>query len=408
MRALLMSLFLVAGLWAQVKTVEVKVSAFGANRAEAVENALTRAVQQVCGMTLSSARAIVRTSTKGKVQVNDKKDVVKVTTTTQAKAIATSSHGAIESYRILKMTPQKGGYLAKLSVRVAYYKSPGLNPRKRRSLAVLPFEAKPYYVIDGQRLDGRGVSMRLTQAIVSKLTQTRKFTILDRQNRAYYEFEKRYMLTGDSDPVELARMGKLLGADYFVIGQIYDFGVKREGGGSTLIGAPAGSGEAKGFATVGYRILVVATQQIKWSDTIDIEFDLPHDKRPETMIARAGDKIAQVLTEQLLFNIYPPKVIQVHGENLTINIGGNFLHRGDRFTVYGLGEKLYDPYTKEPLGREETPKGKVEITSVSAKVSHARLLEGTAKKGDILRPEPVEDAPKAETGRDSMFDAMFQ
>ena len=399
-------LFLLAGsLLAGIKTFSVIAQGYGITEDEAVKNALVNAVGQAKGLAISARKRLQRKIKEAHVSINGVNAAsIKVSDATSS-AISTATGGFVKSYRILyvkKVGP--GEYKAKVKAYFTKYKAPGLNPRNRRSLAVLPFSYKPTYSLDGIAIDGKELSRRLTQAIVNKITQTRKFTVLDRQNSRYYEFERRFLLSPGTDPVELARIGKRLGADYFIIGEIVDFGVGTKAGNS-LIGASDTSNMA--YATINYRILNIPTQQIKWSDTIDIEFELPHSNRAESLIAKASNKIAQVLVDQIMFNIYPPKIIGKRGSQAIVNMGGNVLHRGDRFKVYALGKRLYDPYTKEPLGRDEIEIGEVEITKVLPKISYAKIVSGKVKKGAILRPVESEEENEPDGGKESMFEEMF-
>lgn len=381
---------------------------FASSKVGAIENALVNAVGQVNGITISLAKEIVRKSLKGKVQTKNTSDVVKVTTKAQAQSIATKTKGSIYSYRIISINNVNGGYEAKVVAKIAKYKAPGHDPRKRRALAVLPFEYKSSYLLHGLSINGKALSNRITQSIVNKITQTRKFTILDRQNSKYYQFEKSFLKSGDTDPIELARLGKRLGADYFIIGQILDFGVDKNVESNYYTGQTRSKNVA--YATVSYRILNVPTQQIKWSDTIDIEFVLPKSKRAESIVAKAGDRVAQVLVDQIIFNIYPPKIIKISGKSAVINMGGNTLHKGDRFKVYALGKKLYDPYTKEFLGQDEIEIGEVEITTVKPKISYAKVVSGKVKKGAILRKiqEEKDSSSSPDGGKESMFEMLFK
>jgi len=387
-----------------VKTEKIITgTGYGTSREEAVNNALIEALSQLNGV------YIKKSSINQDVLVEGDKKSVSVFTY-QSK-IDKLTQGRVDSFRIdsvEEISPHK--FVAKVSVTktrvVNKYKSPGLNPRNRRAVAVIPFEYKKSYSFYGVAVDGKALSDRINQAIVNKLTQTRKFTVLDRENSKYYEFEKNFLLNPNTDPVELARLGKRLGADYFVIGKILDFGIDKKT--QTISYTGRSFSEKKGYATISYRILNIPTQQIKWADTIDIEFDIPENKtRPESIVALAADKIAQILVEQIIFNIYPPKIIRVSGKRVLINMGGKFIHKGDVFEVYALGEKLYDPYTKEYLGRDEEYTGKVKITKVLPKISHGRVIEGKAVTGAVLR-KPEKEAKKINNkGKDSMFDAVF-
>jgi len=411
MRTILILLFVFLNLFAEIKTVSIVAQGSGMTRNEAIKDALINAVGQVKGLDISAKKILSKKIREVHLSVNESdSSSVKVSDLTNGN-IRSLTKGFIKSYRVLSVNRiSSNEFEAEVRAYFTKYKSPGHNPRNRRSLAVLPFEYKNSYTIYGMSVNGKELSNRITQSIINKITQTRKFTILDRQNSKYYQFEKSFLKSGDTDPVELARLGKRLGADYFIIGQILDFAVNNETSSNYYTGQTSSKNSA--FVTVAYRILNIPTQQIKWSDTIDIEFEAPNANRAESLIVKIGDKVAQVLVDQIIFNIYPPKIVKVSGKNAIVNMGGNVLHRGDRFKVFALGSKLYDPYTKESLGREEIEIGEVEITAVKPKVSYAKVVLGKAKKGAILRKIQIEkkgslsDTPDGK--KESMFEMMFQ
>ncbi|HIE35046.1 MAG TPA: hypothetical protein EYP79_02465, partial [Campylobacterales bacterium] len=300
----LISIFFIL-LNADIKFVTVESIGFAASKQDAIENALINAVAKVNGLSISSAKIVVKESVKSKIYVGNSSRTIKVLSKAQAQAIASKASGAVYSYRIIYLNRSDYGYEAKVAAVIAKYKSPGLNPRNRRSLAILPFEYKPTYFIFGITINGKELSDRLTQSIVNKITQTRKFTVLDRENSKYYQIEKSFLTSGNSDPIELVRLGKRLGADYFVIGKILDLDVYKNTTTNYYTGERTSKNKA--FATISYRILNIPTQQIKWSDTIDIEFTIPNKKRLESLVVKIGDKIAQELVDQIIYNIYPPK-----------------------------------------------------------------------------------------------------
>ncbi len=397
---LLLALFAFGG----IKTVSVKATGFGTSYEEAVQNALINAIAQVKGIDIRAKKSYKKRLTQIAFRIDGKgSGKISIDDTTRS-SVYTATGGFVQSFRILRVKrlgPNE--YRAVVRAYFSSYKAPGHNPRKRRTLAVLPFAYKASYNLNGVPIRGKALSQRLAQAIINKITQTRKFTVLDRQNSAYYDFERRFLLDPGSDPQELARIGKRLGADYFVIGEILDFGAGAKEA-NALIGISEGN---EGYATINYRILSVPYQQIKWSDTIDVEFELPKTRRAESLITKASDTIAQILVSQIMFNIYPPKIVGHSGAKAIVNIGSNFIHTGDRFKVYRLGKKLYDPYTKEFLGRDEIEVGEVEIIKVLPKISYAKKVWGKAPKGAILRPSQKEEASTTQEGKESMYELMF-
>ncbi len=404
MHTIFLAFFFANILFAGIVTSSVKAVGYGNSYSEAIQNALVNAVAQVKGITIQAKRVFQKRLSQVAMSTNGKSShIVAIDDSTRSR-VASATGGLIDHFKILGVKKlSRYEYRAVVRAYFSHYKAPGHNPRNRRTLAVLPFAYKSSYTFKGIPISGKALSERITQSIINKITQTRKFSVLDRQNSRYYEFEKEFLLSGNTDPIELARLGKRLGADYFIIGQMLDFGIDTQKG-NPLIGAIDSSHEA--YATINYRILNIPIQQIKWAGTIDITFELPSTRRAESLVAKAGDKIAQVLVEQILFNIYPPKIIRVAGKKVVLNVGGNFFHSGERFGIYALGKKMYDPYTKEFLGRDEQKIGELEITRVLPKISYARIIKGRAKRGAILRRLQNQEEEMQE-GKDSLFDAMF-
>ena len=71
---------------------------------------------------------------------------------------------------------------------------------------------------------------------------------------------------------------------------------------------------------------------------------------------------------------------------------------------------MYDPYTKESLGRDEIEIGEVEITTVKPKISYAKVVLGKVKKGAILcKIQDEKDSSSSPDGeKESMFEMMFK
>ncbi len=355
----------------------------GTTRENAINNALIEAIGQMKGVYIEKSSAsedAIINSTKGSsATFKFNSNINKLT------------RGRVNSYKI-KNVKQIGEYKYRAVVGIKKvkitkkYKTPGLNPNKRRKLAVFPFEYKNSYVIFNRNEDGKQVSDRFTQSLVTKITQARKFTVLDRENSKYYQAEKNFLLSGNSSKDELLKLGKRLGVDYMVVGKILDLKIGKVTE-TNNIGIPETS-RLVCNATISYRILMMATQQIKWSETLSKSFNLKENRdinSAEAIVAIASDKISSYILENILNNIYPPRIVAVTANNIIVNQGGNSIREGEIFKVFAKGERLVDPYTKEYLGYEEIEAGKIVIKSVKPKVSYARLLEGRVSKGMILR-----------------------
>ncbi len=385
-KILLLLFFLPILLFGRLQVTHLVTEGHGYTRASAVRDALIEAIKQTQGVAISSQRAYTKSIKEAGISIDGDSSHGISINERSIKKIKEATRGFIRNYRIIDSYKEGGEWVVKVQITMLKYKTPGLSPQKRRKLAVIPFKYKISYNILGQQASGEIVSKRFTQALISNITQSRKFTVLDRENSKYYTQEKNFILSDNSAKNELLKLGNRLGSDYLVVGQILDFRVDKITEHNT-IGIPESS-RIVCNTTISYRILAMATQQIKWSETVSSSFTLDKSgssKSVEAIVSICMDKIAGKILNHILDNIYPPVIVATTSNSIIINQGGNNMHKGDIFKVYKKGERLVDPYTHEFLGYEEIEVGRVKIVTVRAKVSYAKLLSGAAKKGMILR-----------------------
>jgi len=144
----------------------------------------------------------------------------------------------------------------------------------------------------------------------------------------------------------------------------------------------------------------VTTKQISNSDTIKLK--ISSKGGPNEAMSEIALRVAKNMGEEVLFSIYPVLVEKIDGQDLYLGQGGKQFKTGDVYEVFEKGDKIYDSYTKEAIGNIESPRGKVQITSVSSNMSKARSTEkgidfsANFTPGKyILRPTKV-DAKAAE------------
>jgi len=339
----------------QAKTVTVEVSASGMTKDIAIEQALIRAVSQVRGVDINSRSA----RQSAQVKVNGKtSSVIAIENVTLM-----ITKGQVTSYDVINESCDERNCEVVLNVNIPVYKSPGLSPNKRRKLAVIPFSGKY----------GREFSDNLQTLLV----QSRRFAILDREEERLYQKEKRLLLDGDTAIAEKMRLGQVLGLDYIVLG---DVKVEVDANVDTIQLTGEQESSVEYYNTINYKVINLATRQIKWQDQLVINNDLRE-------LSSAG-KVSSTIT----FAIYPMKVIKKSDQQLVLNQGGKSVAVGTVFDVFSLGEKLIDPYNKESLGREETFVGKVQVERVTTKVSYAAFVSGDYRKmtkHSIVRVSPT-------------------
>lgn len=236
------------------------------------------------------------------------------------------------------------------------------------------------YEILGKTYGRKKVTLHLTQEVVNAITQTRKFSVLDREATQAYDNEKALLLSGDAQKDELTRLKNVLGTDYLYILNVADFHLDREVTKSDLTGKISENTMAN--ATIEYRIIVMATRQIKYSHTQNFSFAVEGGNTDNQILTNALQTIAKGLTEDIVNNIYPMKIAGYSGSEVILS---QKLPVGARYEVFRLGNKIYHSYTKEAVGYDEQRAGLIEITRSNPKMSYARVLEGSPKKGDLCR-----------------------
>ena len=369
-------------LFAKIETSYLQVEGVGRTKSEALTNALIEVIKQTKGVAIDTKRAYIKSVSELGVMVDGRGSHGVSISEESTQAITEATKGFIQNYSIVDSYKEGSDWVVRVRVAMKRYKAPGFNPNKRRKMAIIPFEYASTYSVYGSSVNGVRVSELFTQTLVTKLTQSRKFTILDRENSKYYEQEKNFITSGNSSKDELLKLAKRLGTDYLLIGKIRNYSIVNKIKKSN-IGLPSTNKTICNY-TVSYRILMMATQQIKWSETLSGSFKVNSNNNDEAIID-SMDRISSIILDSILNNIYPPMIISVTQNSVVVNQGGNSLQLGDEFVAYAMGERLVDPYTNEFLGYEEIKSGRVTITKVNPKVSYAKVVEGVVQKGMLLR-----------------------
>jgi hypothetical protein len=115
------------------------------------------------------------------------------------------------------------------------------------------------------------------------------------------------------------------------------------------------------------QIIDIATSQIKYSDTFELS--------DETSLAMLAKDSSREAGEAILNAIFPIRVLAVQNDMITFGQGGKTVQKNRSYNLVKLGEKLYDPYTKESLGRNEIIIGEVNVTNVQAKTATAKITK---------------------------------
>lgn len=385
----------------------VQAEGEGATRHTAILQAVKQALMQTEGVNLVAIESMVKDYSSRSVANNDKETSRNVIDDKLREELKTAVAGRLAGYDILSATQNaEGRWTVTINAKLAKYKTPGNSPDSRRKLAVLPFRFhRGDYQLDNTKLNAAGIVERLGQRLVTSFTQSRRFAVVDRDFTSEYLRETSFLKSENAPASELIKIGQALGVDYIIVGGVEEFSGKIYTTRQRLTHRDVTNYE--GSAIVSYRILVMATRQIKWSDTIRLDLATLPGETLDARFDTAITEIARQIGEQTLENIYPMKIVDVPtdgSDEVVIGRGGIALVPGERFTVMSTSDRvIIDPDTGEPLGRRETPAALLEITRVDSKLSYAKVIGGSIsrlKVGDIVRRGGTLAAPPSSAPRE--------
>lgn len=367
----------------------------------AVNEALVSALERHDGITISATEvnsvaedgsatsAVVNgvTDDRSKLEINDAIN----------KSMQKWSKGRIKSYEVLSDCLENGKYRVEVAVSFAGKYECGLPEGNRRRMAVAVFrvETGDSFNWYGQSDSSAQWVEMLASRLSDRLTQTRKFSMLDRKFGREVADELSRLGDKNAAAADSVRLGQQLGTDYLLVGSVRFLPVsapsKNPLTGQTMAVA------SQPFCEVSYRVLLAPTGQLKWSDTVGLDaVDFP-EASIGTFASSTAAASAGLIADAVMSNLLPFEIV---GRNdageIVIGEGGKSLSVGERLAVCVLGDEIRDTRTGEVLDQIETPVGDVEIVRVSPKVSYAKVIGGDVEKmtvGARLRRPTVNKAP---------------
>ena len=368
--------------------VPVDAQGSGVTRKDAIADALQDAVSQVNGAEIA---AEMSSSIKEKSSDKNGKDEYSSEESFQEN-VKKKTKGVIRSWKLLdekKEEGEDGLWVVNLNVTVAQYKLSKQLERLR--ITVAPFQISP--TVSDPQLATKFMES-FPNGLVDYLAQSRRFALLDRDFLDSQSRELDFIKRGDVRAEELAKLGNKVGADFIVVGLVEDI-FKRE----NIVTMRSTGQQIKNVQTgarISYRIIDVATTQIKFSDTVAYD-----PSQGNSTVRKMADYISDVTGQTIVNAIYPVSIVSSTGDQVTLGQGGKTIRMGDKYNLVRYGKDIFDPHTKESLGREEVVVGVLKITNVQSKTSTAKFVDGSKSISSsfsantyIARPFPRE-APEA-------------
>jgi curli biogenesis system outer membrane secretion channel CsgG len=258
---------------------------------------------------------------------------------------------------------------------------------------------------------GQPVGHGMADMLTTSLVKSGKYRVFERQEIEKIMGEQALGMSGAVTPESAAKAGKMLGAEFAIIGAVTEFGYKKQSTGGALKKIGIGASVSKQSATVGIDVRFVNTtsgeilkaENVRREkknlggslDTEDIRFD-NQDKFDESLVGKATreaiEDIVKLLDEQSgAETVWEAKVVMMKDDQVIINDGAETgVKAGERFVIYRPGEEMIDPDTGESLGADETKVGEIEVVNNNfggkGKASTCKVISGgDFQKGDIVR-----------------------
>jgi hypothetical protein len=244
---------------------------------------------------------------------------------------------------------------------------------RKASIAILELNASGVSV---QPEELRRLNDRLTNAIIL----TRKFKVVERERLLDMIREFALSKYEFTDPKSAVRAGKMTGADFLVFGSVNDMAA-----GVVTKKNPYLSGvdQSVRYRLVGsVRVVDSRTGEIvaAWEERAEGGGEAPSERN--TLGEGGFDVVQKAFAERIAVHladaVYPPKVVQVNGDQIVLNRGtdGSFAV-GDRIDVYRVGNVIKDADTGDTLGTNDFRIGTAVVKEVQPRMTVAVMEAGS-------------------------------
>lgn len=292
-----------------------------------------------------------------------------------------------------KHTEYDTEWQVKIGADVAVYEA-GAESGLTRVVIAMPHAAQSRYPVGDRQVAAADVAGKIKSELTDALTQTHRFTVLDRDDEAEIAQELDLVRSGSATRADTARLGQRLAADLLVIPTIDRFEYIRHERALRLSDRKLVS--YSGGGRVSFRVVNAATGQIAMSQSFD--YPLPASA-PTTMGASPdGDALAHAMMESLdhrivsaiLRSTFPLSVVQAAGRNVVINQGGEAVAAGTTYQAVYLGKAITDPQSGQSLGPTEMPCCSITVDRVTPKLSYGHVVEADVNLGSPFQPGSIE------------------
>lgn len=359
-----------------IKTVHGKGR--NADYRTAVYEALVMASSQVQGVSLQDSRdAFMDSVAQLKKSGANQTDISEIRESLK-QSVSAVTKGRVLSYEITseEFNAEMGLWYIELDAKVPGQYVVGLHPDNRRRMIVMPFRSLTADEVSvfGQKIKVSSKCESIARQLNEDLTQTRRFTMLDREFNAETQAELNRLNLENASAGDFGRFQQLLVTDYMVIGSVKMFNSPAVTYNQYTGQSSANDGP---FLEVKYKVILVPTSQLKWAGTVIVPYSACQGESLDEAIARGMAAASREVCHDIIDNIYPPRITAKTTFELVLNQGGKNFNVGQILDVFRVGEVIKDVASGETLGAPEELIARIRVTRVTPKMSYAVVVEGT-------------------------------
>ena len=246
----------------------------------------------------------------------------------------------------------------------------------------------------------------LHDQLIEALVRTDTVDVVERTRFDKVMAEQELTKSGITDPDQAARLGKVVGARYVLIGTLDQALLERSS--KPLPYTERADIKGRGQIRIAFRVVDVETSRVALASSEDVTeerrmisgSEREEDLKPlwNGLVHKAAAEIAQCVVEHLV----TVKVVTLEGNEVELSRGASTgLRVGNVFEVFDTGQAVKDPGTGRIVDRQGRKVGELEVTAVTAGTATAQVRNhsGELKVGATCRllPEPEAHPARART-----------
>jgi curli biogenesis system outer membrane secretion channel CsgG len=326
----------------------------GGSAAAAVDEAIKLAIKQVNGVAVDMSSE----QFKSVLAVSVGRDAAQLQAAAFSEYVAQQSGGVVTRFKVVQLespTTQGGVYKATIEAHIAKFDAPATENKKLKIVVgPIRFDGESFKVA-GQALPSAQVAEDVRQKILDALTNTGRFSVLDRELGDDIQQELDMISSGQAPAAERSKMSQAISADLIWTGKISAFSYQN----------------GQGNWALSQRVINVATRQVQLSNILqgDITQSIAADKAKQTL----ETQLVSSVVSAILVRTFPITVASRDGNNVVLSQGGQSVREGGRYLLVSMGQEVKDPQTGQSLGRTEYDCCEVVIDKVGPTMAQGHL-----------------------------------